>query len=58
MGPLGVVELQGVGDAVDDAVGDAGGVAALQPGVDSLEMPARRATSSRRRPETRRRSPP
>ena len=33
MGPLGVVEVQGVGDAVDDAVGDAGGVAALEPGV-------------------------
>jgi hypothetical protein len=33
VGPLGVVELQGVGDGVDDAVGDAGGVAALQPGV-------------------------
>ena len=33
VGPLGLVELQGVGDAVDDAVGDAGGVAALEPGV-------------------------
>jgi hypothetical protein len=33
MGPLGLVEVQGVGDAVDDAVGDAGGVAALEPGV-------------------------
>src|SRR4029453_6503058 len=33
MGPLGVVELQGVGDGVDDALGDAGGVAALEPGV-------------------------
>jgi hypothetical protein len=33
MGPLGIVEVQGVGDGVDDAVGDAGGVAALQPGV-------------------------
>jgi hypothetical protein len=33
VGPLGLVELQGLRDAVDDAVGDAGGVAALQPGV-------------------------
>jgi hypothetical protein len=33
MSPLGLVELQGVSDAVDDAVRDAGGVAALQPGV-------------------------
>ena len=33
MGPLSVVEVQGVGDAVDDAVGDAGGVAALEAGV-------------------------
>jgi hypothetical protein len=33
MRPLGVIEVQGVGDGVDDAVGDAGGVAALQPGV-------------------------
>ena len=33
MGPLSVVELQGVGHAVDDAVGDAGGVAALEPDV-------------------------
>ena len=33
MGPLGLVELQGVGDAVDDALGDAGGVAALEPDV-------------------------
>ena len=33
MRPLGLVELQRVGDAVDDALGDAGGVAALEPGV-------------------------
>ena len=33
VGSLGVVELQGVGDGVDDALGDAGGVAALQSGV-------------------------
>ena len=31
--PLGLVELQRLRDAVDDALGDAGGVAALQPGV-------------------------
>jgi hypothetical protein len=30
---FGVVELQGAGDAVDDALGDAGGAAALEPGV-------------------------
>ena len=33
MRPLGLVELQCVGDALDDALGDAGGVAALEPGV-------------------------
>ena len=33
MGPLGLVELQCVRDAVDDALGDSGGVAALEPGV-------------------------
>jgi hypothetical protein len=33
MGPLSLIELQGVGDSLDDALGDAGGVAALQPGV-------------------------
>ena len=33
MGPLSVVELQDMGDGVDDAVGDAGSVAALEPGV-------------------------
>jgi hypothetical protein len=30
---LGVVELQGMHDPVDDALGDAGGVAALKPDV-------------------------
>jgi hypothetical protein len=30
---LGVVELQGACDAVDDALGDAGGAAAFEPGV-------------------------
>ena len=30
---FGLVELECLGDAVDDALGDAGGVAALQPGV-------------------------
>jgi hypothetical protein len=33
MGLLGLVEVQGASDAVDDAVGDAGGVAALELGV-------------------------
>lgn len=33
MRPLGLVELQCVRDAVDDTLGDAGGVAALEPGV-------------------------
>ena len=33
MRPLGVIELQRVRDAVDDALRDAGGVAALEPGV-------------------------
>jgi len=33
MGVLGLVEVQGASDAVDDAVGDAGGVAALELGV-------------------------
>ena len=33
MGALGLVELEGVGDAVDDAFGDAGGVAALEADV-------------------------
>jgi NAD(P)-dependent dehydrogenase (short-subunit alcohol dehydrogenase family) len=33
MRPLSLIELQGVRDAVDDAVGDAGGVAALEPDV-------------------------
>ena len=33
MRPLGLIELQCVRDAVDDALGDAGGVAALEPGV-------------------------
>ena len=33
MGPLGFVELQRVGDAVDDALGDAAGVATFEPGV-------------------------
>jgi hypothetical protein len=31
--PLGVIELQRVRDAAEDAVRDAGGVAALEPGV-------------------------
>jgi hypothetical protein len=30
---LGVVELQGMHDPVDDALGDAGGIAALKPDV-------------------------
>ena len=30
---FGIVELEGVGDAVDDALGDAGGVAALEADV-------------------------
>ncbi len=33
MRPLGLIELQCVRDAVDDALRDAGGVAALEPGV-------------------------
>jgi hypothetical protein len=33
MRPLGLVELQRVGDAVDHALGDAGGGAALEAGV-------------------------
>jgi hypothetical protein len=33
VGALGVIELQCVRDAVDDALRDAGGVAALEPGV-------------------------
>ena len=33
MRPLGVVELQCVGDAVDDAVGDTGGGASLEADV-------------------------
>ena len=33
MGPLGLIQLQGASDAVDDALGDAGGVAALEPRV-------------------------
>ena len=49
--PLGLIELQRVRDAVDDALGDAGGVAPLEPGV-VLGARCRRgaATSSRRRP--------
>jgi hypothetical protein len=31
--PLGLIELQCASDAVDDALGDAGGVAALELGV-------------------------
>jgi hypothetical protein len=33
MRPLSLIELQGVSDAVDDALRDAGGVAALEPDV-------------------------
>jgi len=33
MRPLGLIELQGMRDAVDDALGDAGGVATLELGV-------------------------
>ncbi len=33
MGPLGLIELQCASDAVDNALGDAGGVAALELGV-------------------------
>jgi hypothetical protein len=33
VGALGVVELQRVRDAIDDALRDAGGVAALERGV-------------------------
>ena len=33
MGPLGLVEAQGAGDAVDDALGHAGGIAALEADV-------------------------
>jgi hypothetical protein len=33
MGPLGLIELQGARNAVDDALRDSGGVATLKPGV-------------------------
>ena len=33
VGAFGLVELEGVGDAVDDAFGDPGGVAAFEPDV-------------------------
>ena len=33
MGALGLVELEGMGDAVDDALGDTGRIAAFEPDV-------------------------
>jgi hypothetical protein len=48
---LGLVELQRTRERVEDGLGDAGGVAALE---QAMLTPASEATSSRRRPGTRR----
>jgi hypothetical protein len=51
---LGVVEAQRAGKRVEDAVGGGGEIAALQAAVVGTLTPAKTATSSRRRPGTRR----
>lgn len=53
-----VVQVQGAGHAVQDALGDVGVAALFQAGVVvGVHSPARRATSSRRRPGTLRAPP-